>query len=174
MSGTERPEQIRAFDDSCGESVCASDEKGACFSRIALDFPYLFGKRSAGQAFAPLVKDQAKTSFAPAEQLGAFARWIRRFDVGRLDSAEAPQAREVFGSSPHGRRPGEIYRLRRCTSARVKLILALNGVKIRRVIGASDQRSAGDKFETLAARNLAVEGKSFRVDVFDDRQVAVG
>ena len=65
--GTERPEQIRAFDDSCGESVCATDEKSACFSRIGLDFPYLFRKRSAGQAFSPLVKDQAKTSFAPAK-----------------------------------------------------------------------------------------------------------
>ena len=74
--GTERPEQIRAFDDARGEPVRASDEKGARFSRIGLDFPDLFGKRSAGQAFTPLVKDQAKTSFAPAKQLGAFARWI--------------------------------------------------------------------------------------------------
>ena len=56
----------------------------------------------------------------------------------------------------------------------MKLILALNGVKIRRVIGASDQGSAGDEFETLAARNLAIEGKSLRVDVFDDRQVLRG
>ena len=64
---TERPEQIRTFDDPCGESVCATDEKGTCFSRIALDFPYFLREPAAGQAFAALVKDQAKTSFAPAK-----------------------------------------------------------------------------------------------------------
>jgi len=90
---TERPEQVRTFDDPCGESVCATDEKSACFSRIGLDFPYHLRKRSAGQVLASLVENQAKASFAPAEQLGALARWIGWFDVSRLDSAEAPQAR---------------------------------------------------------------------------------
>jgi hypothetical protein len=98
----ERPEQVRAFDDARGEAVCASDEKGTCFSGIALDFPYLLGKRAAAQAFASLVQDQAKASFAPAEQLSAFTRWIRWFDVGCLDSAEAPQAGEVFGNARAG------------------------------------------------------------------------
>ena len=51
----ERPEQVRAFDDARGESVCASNEKGTRFSRIALDFPYLLSKRAAAQAFASLV-----------------------------------------------------------------------------------------------------------------------
>ena len=98
----ERPEQVRAFDDARREPVCASDEKGTRFSGIALDFPYLLGKCAAVQAFASLVQDQAKASFAPAEQLSAFTRWIRRFDVGCLDSAEAPQAGEVFGNARAG------------------------------------------------------------------------
>jgi hypothetical protein len=98
----ERPEQVCAFDDSSRQSVCATDKKGTRFSRITLDFPYFLRKTAAGQAFAALIKDQAKASFAAAEQLSGLPRRIGRLDVGCLDSAEASQSRQVFGNA----RPG--------------------------------------------------------------------
>ena len=98
----ERPEQVGALDDPCGESVCATDEQGTRFSGIGLDFPYFLGKRTAGQGFASLVKDQAKASFASAEQLSGLARRIGGLDVGCFDSAEASQSRQVFRNARAG------------------------------------------------------------------------
>jgi hypothetical protein len=98
----ERPEQVRAFDNSWGESVCATDEKGTRFAWIGLDFPYFLGKRAAGQVFARFVQDQAKATFAPVEQLGALARRVRRLNVGSLNSAEAAESSQVFGDASTG------------------------------------------------------------------------
>jgi hypothetical protein len=64
---TERPEEVGALDDVRGESVCATDDEGTCFSGIALDFSDFLGKGAAGQSLTPLVEDEAKASFAPAE-----------------------------------------------------------------------------------------------------------
>lgn len=98
----ERPEQVRAFDNPWRESVCATDEEGTRFSWIGLDFPYFRRKRTAGQVFARLIQDQAKATFAPAEQLGALPRRVGWLDVGGLDSAEAPQSCQVFGDACTG------------------------------------------------------------------------
>ena len=98
----ERPEQVCAFHDPGGKSVGAPDEQGTCFSRIGLDFPYHLRKRSAGQVLASLVENQAKASFAPAEQLSGLTRRIGGLDIGSLDSAEAAEAREVFGNARAG------------------------------------------------------------------------
>jgi hypothetical protein len=98
----ERPEEVGAFDDVRGESVCATDDEGTSFSGISLDLPDFLGKGAAGQSLAPFVEDEAKASFTPAEHLSALTRRIRRLDVGGLDRAEASQARQVFGNTHPG------------------------------------------------------------------------
>jgi hypothetical protein len=94
----EGPEQVRAFDHPWGEAVCATDKQRTRFSRISLDFPDFLSKRAASQAFASFIEDQTKTSFAPAEQLSALARWIGGLDVGCLNSAETSQTRQILGN----------------------------------------------------------------------------
>ena len=96
------PEEVCAGQHAFREPVCPADDECADFSRIALDFPDLFGEPAAGKALAVFVENQAEAALATSEQLAAFALGVRLLDRGRVDWTEATQAREILGDAGTG------------------------------------------------------------------------
>ena len=96
------PKEVCAGQHAFREPVRPADDECADFSRIALDFPDLFGEPAAGKALAVFVENQAEAALAAAEQLAAFALGVRRLDGGGVDRAEASQACEIFGDASTG------------------------------------------------------------------------
>jgi len=169
--GTEGPKKVGGLTHPFGEPVRPTHQERTSLAGIAFDSLHLFRERAAGKLFSALIEHEAKATLAATEQLAAFAQCIGGLDMRGVHRGKTPQSREIFGDARASVRESRFANCNDTPAQGAGLVLMTDGIKIRRVVRASDERAAGNKVESLAAGDFAVKSESFGIDVFDHRQV---